>query len=421
MSKGEKVNRRTFVKAAAGAAIAAAALGSGYYFMTRGPTSQPSKPTIRLGIMMGLTGPYSGNCKKMLDGAMLAVNEVNESGGILGGKQIEAFVRDDELNPGVAIRRATELVETAKVKAIIGTLGTHIVNTLNDYMKRQKKIYMAGCIPVVETQLAENRSPYTYFMLPNTAMISNACADFCAENAKKWYVIFPDYSGGHEMNKYMTERLEAAGCEIIGNVAAPLGTTDFSSFLTTAKAAEPEGLVIGGQLGTDLQNILKQVSGFNMKEGMFVFSMNNTFTDTMAIGLDLMAGVHSFLDFYWKLPYESTGKYSEAYVNEYDELPDTYSIGTYEAVHEWAAAIDRAGTTDSEKVKEELDDHHYDRTKGDEYFRACDGQVVQEAYFVRVKELDEVGQGFPDESDVYEIKGKKEGEQIVLSCSDLGY
>jgi branched-chain amino acid transport system substrate-binding protein len=417
----EKTSRRGFVKYAAGAIVAAAAIGGGSYYLLSGGT-RPSKDTVKLGLMMALTGPYSGNCGKMLDGAKLAVKQINDAGGILGNRMIDAVVRDDDFNPGVAVRRATELIETAKVEAIIGTLGTHIVHALNDYMKKVGKHYYGSCIPVVATKEAAVRSPYTYFMLPSTAMISKACGKFMAEKEKKWYIIFPDYSGGHEMNKYMTEMLLAGGAEILGNDAAPLGATDFSPFLTRAKAAKPDGLCIGGQLGTDLQNILKQAAGFGLQEEMMIFSMNNTLTDTMAIGLDLMSGVYSFLDFYWKLDFPGTKEYTDSYAKEYGEVPDTYSIGIYEAVHEWAAAVDRAGTLDSDAVKAEIDGHHYSRVKGDEYFRNCDGQVMQDAYFVQIKDPSDVNmEDFPEKYEVFDIIGKKGGEEIAISCGELGY
>jgi branched-chain amino acid transport system substrate-binding protein len=418
MSK--ETSRRGFMKYAAGAVVAAAAIGGGYYLLSGGP--RPGEDNVKLGLMMALTGPYSGNCGKMLDGAKLAVKQVNDAGGILGGRLIDGIIRDDDFNPGVAVRRATELAETAKVEAVIGTLGTHIVHALNDYFKKVNKHYYGSCIPVVATKRSDVRSPYTYFMLPSTAMIAKACGAFMAEQAKKWYIIFPDYSGGHEMNSYMTDMLIAGGAEILGNDAAPLGATDFSPFLTRARDAKPEGLCIGGQLGTDLQNLLKQAAGFGMQEEMMIFSMNNTLTDTMAIGLDLMSGVYSFLDFYWKLDFPGTKEYTDAYVKEYGEVPDTYSVGIYEAVHEWAAAVDRAGTTDSEAVKAEIDGHEYSRTKGPEYFRKCDGQVMQDAYFVRIKDPSDVNMDdFPDKFEVYDVIGKKGGEEIANSCSELGY
>ncbi|MEM2840555.1 MAG: ABC transporter substrate-binding protein [Candidatus Bathyarchaeia archaeon] len=409
MSEKEKVSRRGWIKyAGAGVVVVAAAAGAGYYATqpkpTPTPTLTPTTPTptptttptpkgppIRIGVMMGLTGAYSGNCKKMLDGAKLAIKHVNEAGGVLG-RPLEPYIRDDELNPGIAVRRATELVETAKIEVLFGTLGTHVVHALNDYMKKVGKIYFACCIPVVATKKKDVRSPYTYFMLPSSAAISRSGGLYCAGLCKNWYLIYPDYSGGVEFSTYFKEGLEKKGAKVVGIDAAPLGCTDFSPFITRAMAAKPEGLAWCGQLGTDLQNALKQCRGFKVTEKMYMFSGNNTLTDSMAAGIDAISGVYTFLDFYWALDREPTRKYSEAYVAEYGEYPDTYSIGTYTAIRVWADAVNKAGTTDSEAVKKILDSMKFDYCKGPQYFR-WDGQCMQDLFYVRGRKPEEVLKG----------------------------
>lgn len=428
MSEEKKVSRRKWIKYAGAGVVLAAAAGAGYYVTQQRPTVPTSTkgPSVKIGVMMGLTGPYSGNCKKMLDGANIATKQVNEAGGVLD-RPLEPYVRDDELNPGVAVRRATELVETVKIEALFGTLGTHIVHALNDYMKKIGKMYFACCIPVVLTKKKDTRSPYTYFMLPSSAAISRSGGEYCSTLAKKWYLMYPDYSGGVEFFSYFKERLEEKGGEVIGTDAAPLGATDFSPFITRALAAKPEGLAWCGQLGTDLQNALKQSQGFKVTEKMYVFSGNNTLTDSMAAGLDAIKNVYTFMDFYWKLPREPTEKYVQAYLAEYGEYPDTYSIGTYTAIRAWADAVNKAGTTDTEAVKKVIDQMTFDWCKGPQYFR-WDGQCMQDLFFVKGKTPEAVLKGRKPEEvpaeerfDIFEFIKEIKSEVAEPTAKEEGY
>jgi len=412
--KGGKVSRRTFLKAAGAGVAVAAAAGAGYYYMSTQPVGE--KPPIKVGIMFPLTGVYSGNARKQLDGARLAVKEINDEGGLLG-RPVQAFERDDELNPGVAVRRARELVESVGVEALIGCLGAQIVHVTNDYMKTTGKPYVASCIPVVETHKSGVRGPNTFFELPSTIQISFALADWSIENlGKKCYVIYADYAWGQEMFKYLKRRLDERGAEVVGTDPFPLGSTDFAPFLTRVLNSNPEVFAIGA-LGTDLINCLKQAAGFGMKEKMKILALNNTMTDTLAMGVDVFSGVYSFLDFYWQLEYPSTKKMLEKWWKAYNEPPDTYGIGAYNAVREWAAAVMRAGTTEGSAVTKELENHHYDWSKGEQWWRACDGQSIQECFVGRGKKPSDVKEKY----DIFEIQGSEGGEEIMVSCSELGY
>jgi len=288
-------------------------------------------------------------------------------------------------------------------------------------------MYFVACIPVLATKKKEARGPYTYFMLPSIGAIPRGGAEYCATLAKKWYLIYPDYSAGVEFSEAFKKRLEERGGQVLGIDAAPLGATDFSPFLTRAIAAKPEGLGFCGQLGTDLQNALKQCQGFKVPEKMYVFSGNNTLTDSMAAGQAAIAGVYTFLDFYWKLPREPTKKYTEVYLTEYGEYPDTYSIGIYTSIRVWADAVNKAGTTDPSAVKKILDEIKFDWCKGPQYFR-WDGQCMQDLFYVKGKTPEEILKGRKPEEvppeerfDMFTFVKEVSGDIVEPTKAELGY
>jgi branched-chain amino acid transport system substrate-binding protein len=172
---------------------------------------------------------------------------------------------------------------------------------------------------------------------------------------------------------------------------------------------------------------LKQSLGFKVTEKMYVFSGNNTLTDSMAVGLAAISGVYTFLDFYWGLDREPTKKYTATYLQEYGEYPDTYSIGTYTSIRTWADAANKAGTTDSAAVKKVLDEMKFDWCKGPQYYR-WDGQCMQDLFYVKGKSPEVVLKGRKPEEvppnekyDIFEFVKTIKSEDAEPTKEEEGY
>lgn len=132
-------------------------------------------------------------------------------------------------------------------------------------------------------------------------MLSKAAAtETVRAGGKKWYFITTDNAFGHSLQAEATAFIEAAGGEVLGNSAYPIGLTDFAGFLLAAQSsgADTLGLALGG---TDLLACLKQAAEFGitdtMKTAAFVVFLN----DVHAAGLDTMRNLLFTNSFYWDL------------------------------------------------------------------------------------------------------------------------
>ena len=254
---GKAIGRRTIIKAAAAAGIAQVA---GPFIIT----ARGEEP-VKIGLDNPLTGTYAALGKNELIGCQLAIEQINAKGGILG-RQAELLVEDSTSgDAGTAVQKARKLIDRDKVE-----------------LPARQRQFGAGA-GHGRGQQREGRAPHRA-RRPHRCRhrhrpaigTSSASATRrrwkptrCAETlikkcGKKWYYITPDYAFGHTLQAGL-ERQPASkfGGTKVGADLTPLGTTDFSSYLIKAQAANPD-VIIFLQAGDDMVNALKQAVQFGL-------------------------------------------------------------------------------------------------------------------------------------------------------------
>ena len=125
-------------------------------------------------------------------GMELAVEEINAAGGV-NGKKVELIVRDDNANPGDAVRAAEELVSREKVDVLTGSFLSHIGLALTDFAK-QKKFFFLAAEPLTDKIVWQNGNRYTYRLRASTYMqVAMLVPDAAAMKKKRWAVVYPNY------------------------------------------------------------------------------------------------------------------------------------------------------------------------------------------------------------------------------------
>ena len=119
-------------------------------------------------------------------GMELAVDEINAAGGLLG-KKVQLVIRDDNGNPGDAVRAAEELVSREKVDVLTGSFLSHIGLALTDFAK-QKKFFFLAAEPLTDKIVWQNGNRYTYRLRPSTYMqVSMLVPDAAALKKKRFF------------------------------------------------------------------------------------------------------------------------------------------------------------------------------------------------------------------------------------------
>ena len=258
-ASSKSFSRRSILKA--GAAIGALQVASPFIISARGETP------VKLGMVDPLTGVYAAIAQSEVAGALLAVEDVNKKGGILG-RQVELLVEDSANNVGTGVQKTRKLIDRDQVNCIIGDVNSGIALAMAGVTseKRVLHIVSGGHTDAVTGKDCH----WNVFRVCNTTTMDvNAIADTLLEKfGKKWYFLTPDYAYGHSVQEAFVKKLKAAGGEYAGDLV-PLGSADYSASLIKAKAYGPK-VLINVMGGGDQVNSLKQFVGFGLQNQMAV-------------------------------------------------------------------------------------------------------------------------------------------------------
>jgi branched-chain amino acid transport system substrate-binding protein len=251
------VGRRAILTA--GASLGILQLASPFILTARGETP------VRIGMVDPLTGVYAAIAQSEVEGAKYAIDQINQSGGILG-RPAELLVEDSANDVGTGVQKTLKLIDRDQVDFVLGDVNSAIAYAMAQTTGEKRKLHI---VPGGHTDPITGKDcRWNVFRVCNTtSMDANAIADTLVEKfGKKWYFLTPDYAYGHSLQAGFVKKLEAQGGTWAGDLV-PLGTADFSAYLIKAKAYAPNVLInIMG--GGDQVASLKQIVQFGLNKDM---------------------------------------------------------------------------------------------------------------------------------------------------------
>jgi len=205
---------------------------------------QAAEP-IRIGITTILSGPMADRGQSEQYGAQLALNHINESGGLLG-RPVEAFYADNACNPAIGVPATQRLIEQEHVPVIIGALCTPVTHAI---MPIVEKAHVPLIIATSAGQDFVDASGvggnvYTFKTIPSEVDIARALVRYLvAHNVKSVAVVsaaggFPQLSADA-----IAKAAQEAGLQVSEQQRLAAGTTDFGPIIDKLKAGNPEQLV----------------------------------------------------------------------------------------------------------------------------------------------------------------------------------
>ena len=405
------VNRRDFLKVA-GTAAGLAVTG----FV---PTAQAqTKDPIKIGFPIPLTGPFGAEASDQQAGAMLAVDEVNARGGVLG-RRVELLVRYDQLKPGVGAQRTKELIENEKVHFVVGGLSAAVQMAINEQTKKARVIYVS-ISQSNEITAKPDWSPHTFHEAINPYITSQVVGRWAIQNlGKRLYVLYADYAFGHQLRDGFRLAAERHGGAFLGADPHPLGATDYSALFPRVQAAKPDVLVLAN-FGKDQLNSVKQATSFGLKSQMRLVCPVFLGTMRREGGPEVFDGVYGGTTFYWELAERipSAKKFVEAFQKKNNRPPFDYAGYAYSGIRLLLEGIERAKSLEADKVIAALEGHTYDHYKGRQWVRKCDHQSFQDVYILKSRGAKEQ----KGEWGIFEIVAKVDAdESLERTCKELGH
>ena len=214
--------------------------------------------TIRIGDINSYTR-LPAHTVPYQQGAILAIEEINSSGGVLG-QELELISHDDQGKPGEAVKVAERLFARDKVALISGSLFSHVGLALTAYAKQSKQLYVAA-EPLADALVWAQGNRYTFRLRPSTYMQAAMLAAEAAkvEDAKRWATIAPNYAYGKDavaaFQRVLTQL--RPDVEFVGSQWPALFKIDAGAEVEALKRLEPDA-VYNVTFGGDLAKLVRE-------------------------------------------------------------------------------------------------------------------------------------------------------------------
>jgi len=255
---------------------------------------------------------------------------------------------------GVGVEKTNKLLDRDNCDFIVGTVSSNVSQAVAQVCAQKKKLCMITGGHVDD--ITGTHCSWNVFRVCNTTytVALATAATLVKKFGKRWYFVVADYSFGHALHDNMLAALKSLGGEEVGVSLKPLGTTDYSSELIKAKAANPQvvGCLVGGD---DELNLLKQANQFGLsKQIPFVVPLSELET-IAALPPAAQAGFWN-LEWYWDQPDvpHVADFVKEAQKREPNKVPTARTMFGYVGIHALALAAEKAKTLDNLKVGDAL-------------------------------------------------------------------
>jgi branched-chain amino acid transport system substrate-binding protein len=341
--------------------------------------------TIKIGVDTPLSGTYAGIGQQVRWGYELAANEINAKGGILNRK-IQLILEDEEANPAVAVQKAEKLFQVENVDFLVGTVNSGSTVAVGQTAERANKL-MATSVSFADDITGEKCSPNVFRVNAKAGQQSAALAAWLAKahpNATVFY-LGPDYLMGRSTVSAFKENAEKVGAKSVGEVFAPLGANDYSQYFGQMRAAQPQVLYTS-VAGNDTVRLLSQMQEFGLLQSLTLLGASGTVTSQNIGAIGKAAeGFTTGVGYSAEIDSPENKAFVKAFRNAYKNDPDLYGADSYGLIYAYKAAVEKANSTDTEKVRKALSGLTWDTPQGKKTLRAEDHQAVQTMYVVQVK------------------------------------
>ena len=311
-----------------------------------------SGPSVFIGITVPRTGTYAAQGEDELKGYMLAVEHINSgdallkkiapkvSNGLLG-KKVNLVSADSAAKPNQAVQEIQTFINQNKILLMTGSTSSAVAVALNKFAQREKILYVTGISGSNDTTGKDCvRYGFRQNFYGETAAnaIGPVLVKQFGKNRKAAFMT-PDYTYGHTVTKSVNDYLtQNAGWTMVTNQVSPLGTQDFSQYLTNIANSGAEFLV-NVNWGRDAVLSIQQAKQFGILPKMTLVVPYQIPFLAKETGPELTAGVYAATDFWWTLEdkYPLAKMFVEAFDKKYGYKPEWGANNAYMSFAIWGA------------------------------------------------------------------------------------
>jgi branched-chain amino acid transport system substrate-binding protein len=369
-----------------------------------------SDNVIRIGFITDMASVYSD-----IDGAggvEAARMAIADAGGQIDGKKIELVFADHQNKADVAAARAREWFDQQKIDMLIGGTNSGVNLALAGIAAERKKPFFA--IGAAASDLTGSQcTPYTVHWAYDTVALARGTGSAVVKaGGKTWYFLTADYAFGHALERDTANVVKAAGGQVVGQVRAPLNSSDFSSFLLQAQSSKAQILGLANA-GGDTINSIKAANEFGIGKTMKMAGLLIFINDIHSLGLNVTQGMQFTDGWYWDQN-EETRAWSKRFEARVKRKPSMIQAGDYSAVSFYLNAVKATGSDDGDTVMKWMKSNKVNDMFAKNGYVREDGRMVHDMFLMEVKK--------PSESkypwDYYKQIAVLPGEEVFTKLSE---
>ncbi len=331
------MKKNVILATVAGAALAAGILGG----------SVLADDTVTVGLLHSLTGSMAISEEAVRDAEVLAINEINAAGGVLGC-QIAYIEEDGASEPSTFATKAEKLIDEDGVATVFGCWTSSSRKSVKSIFEDYDSLLWYP----VQYEGMEDSSNIIYTGAAPNQQIVPAIEYLLDQGYSKFFLMGSDYVFPRTANEIITAQLTAAGAEVVGEEYADMDQTDFSSIIAKIEASDCD-VIVNTLNGTGNVSFFKQMSEKNYtSEDYMTMSFSIAEEEVATIGADILKGHMVSWNYYQTTDTEVNKAFVAAYKEAYGEKRVTSDPveAAYDAVYLWAAACEAAESFEVDDV-----------------------------------------------------------------------
>jgi branched-chain amino acid transport system substrate-binding protein len=357
------------------------------------------KKPLTIGLTMDASGLYAASGAEERLGAMMAIKEFNDKGGVLG-RRIEAIHIDTETTPATGSRVAERMITRNEASFLIGAVHSGVSNAISQVAQKYGTVFF-NTNSSSPTEAGKDCHRTKFVWDGNGTNFSNAIVKNAIKaSGKNWVLLTNDYVWGHTTSKATRAIVEANGGRVVEELLVPQNTRDFSSYLLKLQQLKPN-VVATAVGGDDIKALRQQVVQLKMNQSMAWINNQQDWPDVYGLGPEAIFGVFG-TTWYWRLGLPGVKEFVAAYQKQFPgmaiRVPGNVYHNGYMATRELLRCVEEAGTTNNIAIIKKLEGRkmsaadrlqHYDAWM-DPVTHQCQQTIYMATYNDQPAETDDI-------------------------------
>jgi urea transport system substrate-binding protein len=326
------------------------------------PATRPSGPPLRIGVLYSRTGTMAISERSILDGVLLAVDEINEKGGVLG-RPVETVIEDGESDESVFARKALKLIKEDGTLAIFGCWTSVSRKAVMAVAEKHDHLLF---YPVSYEGMEQSKNVIYGGSVPNQQILPALqwCHGF--QNKKRWFLVGLDSVYSRAVQAVIRDEAQRLGTQVVGEEFLPPGSTEVAPVVARIVAARPDLIIntVSGDTNVALFRALRRAGLRGERTPTLSFRLSEDELSGLAPGE--VVGHFAAGNYFQSLDLEENQVFLRRVRARFgpDRIVSDPMQTTYALVHLWAHAVRAAGKADVRAIREALPGQRFDAPEG---------------------------------------------------------